>query len=116
MTMTVDEWVSATVLPEHLDTVAMLRALVRECASQSEEVVSYDMPVFKARQQIFAWIIQSKKDITFSFRAGTSIQDKFDLLRGSGKHARHVKLRRADSVDKDVLRNYIEQALEVDAK
>jgi uncharacterized protein YdhG (YjbR/CyaY superfamily) len=115
MTMTVDEWVSARVLPEHRETVAMVRDLVRECAPHAEEVVSYDMPVFKARQHIFAWIIQSKKHITFSFRAGTSLEDKFDRLRGSGKHARHLKLSRADSVDKDVLRYYIKQALELDA-
>lgn len=114
-TMTVDDYVNSKVLPEHRDTVAMLRALVRECAPQAEELISYRMPVYKANNTIFAWIIGTKKDITFSFRAGTSIEDKFNLLRGVGKQARHIKLKTAESVDREVLRYYIRQALEIDA-
>ena len=79
--MTVDDYVSSKVLPEHRETVAMLRALVRECAPQAEELVSYRMPVFKARK-IFAWISPTKKDITFGFSRGLRFEDKFHLLRG----------------------------------
>jgi uncharacterized protein YdhG (YjbR/CyaY superfamily) len=115
MTMSVDDYVNGKVPPEHRETVAMLRALVRECAPQAEEFISYGMPVFKARKKIFAWIIPTKKDITFSFRAGTSFDDKFKLLRGVGKHARHIKIKSADSVDRDALRFYITHALDLDA-
>jgi uncharacterized protein YdhG (YjbR/CyaY superfamily) len=113
--MMVDDYVNSKVPPEHRETVAMLRALVRECAPNAEEVVSYGMPVFKARNKIFAWILPTKKEITFSFRAGTSFDDKFKLLRGVGKHARHIKIKSADSVDRDALRFYITQALDLDA-
>ncbi len=116
MTMTVDDYIDSKVLPEHRETVAMLRGLVRECAPGAEELISYGMPVFKARKMIFAWIIATKKDITFSFREGISFEDKFDVLRGVGKHARHIKLKTADSVDTDALRYYIKQALDLDAK
>src|ERR1700694_2412719 len=115
MAMTVDDYVNTKVLPDQRETVAMLRALVRECAPHAEELISYGMPVFKARKKIFAWIIATKKDITFSFRAGTSLEDKFNLLKGAGKHARHIKIKSADSVDRDVLRYYIRQALDLDA-
>lgn len=112
--VTVDDYVNSKVLPEHRETVVMVRALVRECAPHAEEVVSYGMPVFKADNRIFAWILANKKDITFSFRAGASLEDKFNVLRGSGKHARHIKINRADSVDREVLRYYIKAALELD--
>ena len=115
MTITVDDYVNSKVLPEHRETVAMLRVLVRECAPHAEEVISYGMPVFKARNKIFAWIIATKKDITFSFREGVQLEDKFNLLRGTGKHARHMKIKSVDSVDRDVLRFYIGQALDLDA-
>lgn len=115
MQLSVDDWVSTKILPEHQETVAMLRALVRECVPQAEEVVSYNMPVFKAGGQIFAWILGTKKDVTFSFRAGTSLEDRYGLLRGTGKTARHIKLKRVDSVDKAVLRYYIDQAVALDA-
>ena len=114
--MTVDDYVNTKVLPEHRETVAMLRALVHECAPQSEEIFSYGMPNFTANNQTFAWILANQKDITFSFRVGINIEDKFNLLKGVGKHARHIKLKSADSVDKDVLRYYIGQALALDAK
>jgi hypothetical protein len=93
----------------------MLRSLVRECDPHAEELVSYGMTVFRARGTIFAWINPTKKDITFGFRAGINIEDKYDLLRGVGKHARHIKLKRADSVDRDVLRYYVKAALALDA-
>jgi uncharacterized protein YdhG (YjbR/CyaY superfamily) len=115
MTMTVDDYVKTKVLPEHRETVAMLRALVRACAPQAKELVSYDMPVFNAAGKTFAWIFPTKKGITFGFREGVQFEDKFDLLRGTGKHARHVKIQSAHSVDQDALRYYIKQALELDA-
>jgi hypothetical protein len=114
-TMTVDDYVTTNVLPEHRETAAMLRALVRECAPHAEELFSYGMPVFQAAGKTFAWIIGTKKDITFGFRAGASFDDKYDVLRGVGKHARHIKITSANSVDKDVLRYYIRQALDLDA-
>jgi hypothetical protein len=114
MAMTVDDFVNSKVLPEHRESVAMLRAAVRDCAPQAEELVSYGMPVFKVRN-IFAWIIPTKKDVTFGFTRGASFEDKFNLLRGVGKHAKHIKIKSADSVDRDVLRYYIGQALDLDA-
>jgi hypothetical protein len=111
---TVDDYIEANVLPEQRETVAMLRSLVREVAPQAQEVFSYNMPVFKARG-IIAWILATKKDITFSFTYGARFEDHHGLLRGKGKHARHVKLKAVDSVDRAVLRDYLEQALALDA-
>ncbi len=116
MTTSVDEWVNSKILSEHQETVTMLRALVRECAPRAEELISYNMPVFKAGGQVFAWILGTKRDVTFSFRAGTRLEDKHGLLRGVGKTARHVKLKQPDSVDKEVLRYYIRQAVALDAE
>src|SRR5258708_25183898 len=53
MTTSVDEWVNSKILSEHQETVTMLRALVRECAPRAEELISYNMPVFKAGGQVF---------------------------------------------------------------
>lgn len=114
MTMTVDDYVNSKVLVEHRETVAMLRALVRECTPHAEELVSYGMPVFRARK-IFAWISPTQKNITFGFSRGASFEDKFGLLRGVGKASKHIKIKRVDSVDRDVLRYYIGQALDLDA-
>jgi hypothetical protein len=113
--MSVEDYVQSKVRPEHREAVGMLRALVRECAPESQEMVSYGMPVFKARN-IFAWIIGTKQDVTFGFTRGVSFDDRFGKLRGVGKHARHIKIRGVDDVDRDVLRYYIRQAVKLDQK
>jgi hypothetical protein len=38
------------------------------------------------------------------------------LLRGVGKVSKHVKIKHLDQVDKDTLRYYIDQALEIDIR
>lgn len=113
--MNVDEFVKTRVLPELQPVVAMIRELMREMAPAVTEEISYGMPVYKGRK-IFAWISPTKKDITFSFTYGVEFEDKYGLLRGKGKWARHLKIKNKQSIDKDVLRYYIRQALEFDAK
>ena len=113
--MNVDEFVKTRVLPELQPVVAMIRELMRETAPAATEEISYGIPVYRGRK-IFAVISPTKKDITFSFTHGGEFEDKFDLLRGKGKWARHVKIKNVQNVDKDALRYYIRQALEFDAK
>jgi uncharacterized protein YdhG (YjbR/CyaY superfamily) len=112
--MTVDEYVNTKVLLELRETVAMLRATVRDVAPQAEELISYGMPVFKARK-LFAWISPGPKDLVFGFSRGAQFEDRFNLLRGAGKGSKHIRIKSPDSVDGDVLRYYIGQALERDA-
>jgi hypothetical protein len=112
--MTVDDYVNSKVPRQHRETVAMLRAVVRECAPHAEELVSYGMPVFKVTK-IFAWINPTPKGITFGFARGLQFEDKFDLLRGTGKGSRHIKIKSPGSVDMAALRYYIGQAVALDA-
>ena len=113
--MTVDEFVKNKVLPEFWPVVAMLRQLVREMAPAATEEVSYGIPVFKLRK-IFAVISPTKKDITFSFTHGSEFEDRYGLLKGKGKVARHVKIKNIQNVNMEALRYYIRQALELDGR
>jgi hypothetical protein len=115
MSVTVDEFVRKKVLPEHQPAVKMIRQLMREMAPDALETISYNMPVWKGKR-ILAWIIPTKKDITFGFTRGTRFKDKYGLLRGVGKSARHIKLKSTKDVDKRVLSYYIKQALALDTE
>ncbi len=108
-----DEFVSARVLPELQSVAAFIRSLVRECAPEAVEDFSYDMPVFRMRH-IFAYFIPNKENITFSFTYGVRFEDKFNLLRGRGKHSRYVKIRDVEKVNLVALKDYVRQALEID--
>jgi hypothetical protein len=110
----VDEIEEMKVLPQHQGIVAMLRELMRETAPEAREEMSYGMPVWKGRK-IVAWVLPTKRDITFGFTHGAEFGDKYGLLRGVGKWARHVKISDLSQVTKAALRYYIKQALAFDA-
>jgi hypothetical protein len=115
MPMTVDAFVKKKVLPEHQEIVRRVRQLMRATVPSATEAFSYGMPVWKGRR-ILAWIIPTKKDITFGFTRGGSFEDKYGLLRGVGKGAKHIKLKSMEDVNKKVLAYYIKQAVAFDAK
>lgn len=113
--MTVDEFINARVLPEFHPVVAMIRELMKECAPNVQELISYGIPAYRGKR-ILAVISPTKKDITFSFSRGAQFEDKYGLLRGVGKSSKHVKLKLIATANKEALRYYIRQALELDAK
>jgi hypothetical protein len=113
--ITVDDFVKTAVLPELQPIVGMVRELMKECAPQAQEMISYGIPCYKVNR-ILAVISPTKKDITFSFSRGTQFADPYGLLRGVGKSSRHVKIKSLASANKDALRYYIQQALEFDSK
>jgi uncharacterized protein YndB with AHSA1/START domain len=113
--MTVDEFVKARVLPEFQPVVAMLRELMREMAPDVKEEIHYGIPAYKGRR-ILAVISPTRKDITFAFSRGAEFEDTFGLLQGRGNVSKHVKIKNLQNINKDALRYYIRQALELDAQ
>jgi hypothetical protein len=51
------------------------------------------------------------KHITFGFPRATSLDDPNGLLEGTGKNLRHVKLRKAEDLRREGLRELIENAV-----
>jgi hypothetical protein len=114
--VSVNEFVEAKVPPEFRAVVAAIRGLMRECAPDAEEVVSYGMPVYRGKK-IFAWINPPVKDVTFGFSRGDQMEDKYSLLHGTAKGgARHVKMKNIAEVNEPALKYYIEQAVELDRR
>lgn len=114
--MTVDEFVEAKVAPEFRPVVAAIRGLMKECAPDAEEVISYGMPVYKGKT-LFAWINPPKKEVTLSFTRGDKLEDKYNLLLGNAKGgARHAKMKNLEDVNKPALKYYIKQAVSLDKR
>ncbi len=109
----VDEFVMRKVLPGYRDIVAELRKLVRECAPDAKEVMSYGVPMYK-RKRTLAVISPTKKGITFAFSRGADFEDKYGLLEGVGKVSKNVRMKDLKDVNKRALRYYMRQALEFD--
>lgn len=93
----------------------MIRELMKECAPNAKEIISYGIPAYRVRR-ILAVISPTKKDITFAFSRGAEFEDKYNLLQGVGKVSKHVKIKNLADANHEALRYYIKQALEFDAK
>jgi hypothetical protein len=111
--MTVDEFVESKVQPEFRPIVSAIRSLMKECAPRAEEVMSYGIPMYSQKKPL-AWISPSKTGISLGFREGVSFEDAYGLLRGSVKHAKHIKMATPGDVNKPALRYYIKQAVKLD--
>jgi hypothetical protein len=114
MGMTVDEFVESKVLAEYREIVAAIRALMKECAPDAKEEISYGIPAFKGRR-IMAVISPTKKGITLAFSRGAEFEDPYGLLEGVGKVSKNVRMSRMEDFNEEALRYYIKQALEFDA-
>jgi hypothetical protein len=111
--MNVDSFVKTRVADEFQGVVARIRELMQELAPGAKESMSYGMPTYKVNR-IIAYILPTKKDITFSFTYGAKFEDKYGFLKGSAKFARYMKFKTASEIDKDVVYYYLRQALELD--
>ena len=112
---TIDDFLKYRVQPEHKPIVAMLRALMRECAPGAREEISYGILMWKQRRGL-AVVSPTKKDITFAFSQGAKFEDKYELLQGVGKVSKHVKIKDAKDAPRIALKYYIKQALQFDAR
>lgn len=111
--MTVAEYIEAKVLPEYRDMVARLRKLMRECAPDATELISYGVIMWRGKHGI--WIINpTKNGLTLSFSRGASFEDKYHLLEGVGKVAKTIWLKQPSDIHEEALRYYMKQALKFD--
>ena len=111
----VDEFVRARVDPKLRPSVALIRRLMKECAPEAQEIISYGIPAYRAKR-VIAVISPTKTDITLAFSQGARFRDKYGLLRGVGNVSKHVKIKDAAKANKAALRDYIKQALALDAR
>jgi hypothetical protein len=109
----VDEFIAQKIQPEFHDVVALVRRLMAEGAPDATEKISYGMLMWAGNWPL-AWINPTRKDLTFGFRAGAYFDDAYGLLKGTGKHARHVKLRTVEAANLEALRHYIRKAVDND--
>lgn len=107
------EWIDAYVTGkgEELGRLATgLRALMKKTVPGLKESVNpWKIPTFESNGPMCFFSI-GKHHITFGFLRGTSLPDPANLLEGTGKNLRHVKLRTAEDLRKPALKKLIQSA------
>ncbi|SEG74109.1 hypothetical protein SAMN04489712_110190 [Thermomonospora echinospora] len=110
-----DKAVETKVPDKYRPVMDALRELMREGAPQAAETTLYGSPAWKGNKAL-AIVSVSKTHLTFAFERGAEFDDPHGLLEGVGKKTRHVKLKTLDGLNRDALRDYIAQAVTLDAE
>ena len=89
----------------------IVRQLIHENAGQVQEEFKWSRPVFR-NEKDFAYLKTAKDYVTLGFFNFQKLDDPGNLLEGTGKDMRHIKLKSVDSIDKDLLKKWISASSE----
>jgi hypothetical protein len=93
-----------------------VRALVKKTAAACEEYVSpWKTPAFDSNGPLCVFVL-GKEHLSLAFLRGAVLSDPEELLEGTGKGVRHVKLRSAADVKRPGVKNLIAEAAGLNKK
>lgn len=65
----------------------------------------------KKMSQHFGWIMIAKNHVNMGFNYGTSLPDQTNLLEGTGKNMRHIKIKELSELNNPEIKILIESAI-----
>ncbi len=105
----VDAWIRSRP-PELAPIVRTWFDLMRKCGEDVRELMHDGCPVACVQDAAFGYVSAFTAHVNVGFFRGASLDDPADLLEGSGKRMRHVKLRPGVDTDAAALERLIEDA------
>lgn len=114
MTLEVEEFL-AQYRPEIRDLALRLRTLVLELVPEAGERVDFGNRLLCYRpseeeEEEFVFIGPCRVYVNLSFPRGVELSDPTDLLLGTGRRERHVRLEEGQLIPELALRSLVEQA------
>lgn len=94
---------------EHQEIMETLRKLIHDSVPELTEEFKWSRPVFKAKKD-FAYLKLAKAYVTLGFMNYQLLEDKDNLLEGTGKDMRHVKLKSKKDIDAELFKNWFKTA------
>lgn len=105
-----DEWFEA--LPDSKRVILLsLRQLITSSAEGIVEEIKWSRPCYRTEDGPVCYLYHTEAHCTLGFNRGTSLTDQKQLLEGTGKDMRHIKVVSADDVDEPAFRDLIVQAI-----
>ena len=93
-----------------------VRALVKKTVAGCQEYVNpWKIPTFDLNGPL-CFYMTAKEHVVFGFMRGAMLRDPRNLLEGTGKYLRHVKLRSAADVRQPGVRSLLEHAAVLNRK
>ncbi|HPA62368.1 MAG TPA: DUF1801 domain-containing protein [Spirochaetota bacterium] len=119
MKSSVDVFIESKVLAEYRPIVQNFRNLINKSYPELKEEMRggtdkyYGVPVYRLNRIIIT-LSPTKKGITFSFADGKSFEDKYSLLEGEGNKSLNLRISNIENYSDEVMRYYIDQAINHD--
>lgn len=86
-----------------------IRQLIHESVNGVKEDFKWGRPVFSYGKD-FAYLKTAKAYVTLGFFNVQKLEDKNNLLEGTGKDMRHIKIKNPDDIDKELLKIWFQAA------
>ena len=96
--------------------VTELRKVVRKLAPNLVEAMKYGMPQYTKDKHTVVYIMPAADHVNLGFYDGVDLDDPKELLDGTGKRLRHVKVRTVQEARRPALRALVEDAVRVREK
>ncbi|MFD1851335.1 DUF1801 domain-containing protein [Oceanobacillus bengalensis] len=90
-----------------------LRKLLFEISDFTEEV-KWGMPSYYKHSNI-CYLQPSKKHVNLGFYNGAGLKDPDNLLEGTGKQMRHIRIKKIEEIKPEQFKNLIEEAIDLQA-
>lgn len=90
--------------------------LVREMCPDVRASIKWSQPVWETKEGPMCFFRGASKHVTFGFWRGAEMEDPSGLLEGEGDRMKHLKIKSAEAMDADLIRGYLRQAIDLNAR
>ncbi len=104
------QW-SADQLPKQKKMISALRKLMKNTAPTLTESVKWGNGVWLGEEWPVAFLHAKEDHLQFGFFGGSGLTDPKKLLRGDGKHVRHLKVFALSDINEAAFSRLIHQAV-----
>ncbi|WP_172368939.1 DUF1801 domain-containing protein [Sporosarcina jiandibaonis] len=106
----VDQFIDA--LPENIQEITTcLRNVILETSEDFTEDIKWGMPSYSIQKNI-CYLQPSKNHVNLGFYFGASLIDEDNLLEGTGKQMRHIRIKKLDEIQSEKFKALIQSAIE----
>lgn len=111
MNTQVTEYINSST-SEQKQMMTTIRALIHEQVPGVRESFKWSRPVF-SKEKDFVYFKTAKSYLTFGIFDFEKIRSHTQLLEGTGKDMRHIKIKNPENLKLDVLKEWLEQMTKV---
>ncbi len=94
---------------EQKEILLQLRRLIEKSLPSVTEHFKWSQPVYETEKG-FCYLKSTKKHVNLGFMNAEKIDDPENILEGTGKSMRHIKIKKLDDIKEQVFMEMLKQA------